>query len=136
VKFQVTEPLSEIELCHCDRCKRAFGAAFAATLYARASGFRWTAGAESVRSYDAPIVDSPPAYRHCFCERCGAPLPLLWEGVPLVEIPVACLDGDVAARPSYQMFRSQRAEWSVPSAKIPWHDGPVPLGQKVLQSLL
>ena len=136
VRFEVSGPLSEIELCHCARCKRAYGAAFAATLYARVTEFRWISGEQSVRTYDAPIVDEPPAYRHNFCDNCGAPLPLVWEGSPVVEIPVACLDGEVEARPAYQMFRAQRAEWNVLATSAPWHEGAAPFREKVLQALL
>ena len=53
VRFEVAGPLSEIELCHCPRCRRAYGSAFAATVYARRDDFRWLCPA-SVADGDAP----------------------------------------------------------------------------------
>ena len=39
VRFEVGGELTQIELCHCVKCKKAYGAAFAATLYVRSENF-------------------------------------------------------------------------------------------------
>src|SRR5262245_36082630 len=92
VAFEVGESLSDIELCHCRKCKKAYGAPFAATLYCKKDGFSWIRGRARVKTYDAPLEESPPAYRHCFCGRCGSALPLVWDDLPFVEVPVSSLD--------------------------------------------
>lgn len=136
VRFEVTGELTEIELCHCAKCKRAYGAAFAATLYARSGDFRWTDGEERVETWDAPLEESPPAYRHCFCRTCGSPLPIAWDAFPLVEIPAASLDDVGGARPAYHMFVTQKAPWHAISGDLPQHPLAGPLAGKVLQPLL
>lgn len=136
VSFELDEPLTEIELCNCRKCRKAYGAATAATLYARASAFRWRQGEASVVRYTAPLEETPPAYRHAFCQRCGSPLPFSCEPLPLVEVPVALLDDPVDARPSYQMFESQRPAWSEGILALRGYPGGAPVHEKVLRTLL
>ncbi len=136
VRFEVEGELTEIELCHCAKCKRAFGSAFAATLYARSGDFRWTSGKEQIATWDAPLETSPPAYRHCFCRTCGGPLPVAWDGFPLVEIPATLLDEVGARRPAYHMFVTQKAPWHAIADDLPQHPRGSPLEDKVLQPLV
>jgi len=86
VAFELDGALSEIELCHCRKCRKAYGAAFSATIYCTEGAFKWTRGEAFVRTYDAPIEESPPAYRHSFCGTCGSTLPLVWARLPFVEV--------------------------------------------------
>jgi hypothetical protein len=136
VGFEIAGPLTEIELCHCAKCRKAYGTTFAATLYARREAFRWTRGEERVAVYDAPLEQSPPAYRHAFCRSCGSPLPFGWDGFPLVEIPAALLDDVSGARPAYQMFVTQKAFWHEIDQALPQHPRGSPAAAKVLRPLL
>jgi hypothetical protein len=136
VAFELMGTLTSIELCHCDKCKKAYGAPFAASLYGKKTGFRWLRGEEQVASYDAPQEDSPPAYRHSFCRRCGSPLPLVWSALPIVEVPVASLDACPSPTPAYQMFGCQRLGWIVETQDLPWYERAAPLREKVVQALL
>jgi len=61
------------ELCHCKRCQRVSGSAFAAGV--RVGEVRFITGAEQVRHVELPVRESPPAYRHTFCGVCGSPVP-------------------------------------------------------------
>jgi len=136
VRFEVGGQLTQIELCHCAKCKRVYAAAFAATLYARRESFRWTTGEDRVVVWDAPLEQAPPAYRHSFCRSCGTPLPFDVEGAPLVEIPAALLDDVGDARPAYHMFVVQKAPWHELADDLPRHSDGGPFVQKVLQPLL
>lgn len=135
VRFELTGPLSPIELCHCPKCRRAYGTAFAATLYARAEDFRWTAGAEEVATFDAPLEREPPAYRHCFCRRCGSPLPLVWPDLPFVELPAGALEGPLAVRPAYHQFTAGRPEGSLPDDGLERFERGAPPARKVVRVL-
>jgi len=135
VGFEVAEPITAVELCHCHKCQKAYGAPFAATLYARREAFRWLHGEALVATWDAPLEDSPPAYRHSFCRRCGSPLPLLWDDLPIVELPVVTLDEPVSARPAYRMFTDQRVDWVDEAHRLRGYERGAPLREKVFQSL-
>jgi hypothetical protein len=136
VVFEVGPPLTEIELCHCRKCRKAYGAPFAATLYGRKESFRWLRGEARVTTYDAAVQQSPPAYRHSFCARCGSALPLVWDALPFVEVPVACLDEPVAAGPSYQQFSLQRLAWVGDVGDLRAYEHAAPLREKVLRALV
>jgi hypothetical protein len=136
VVFEIREPLSDIELCHCRKCKKAYGAPFAATLYSKKDAFRWIRGQASARTYDAPVEESPPAYRHSFCERCGSALPLVWDELPFVEVPVSSLDEMVDSQPAYQMFECQRFGWIDEANGLRWYERGAPLSEKVVRVVL
>lgn len=87
VAFEVEGDCTAIEVCHCRRCRQAYGSGMAATVYARLDGFRWVRGAAAVKVYDAPLRERPPQYRHVFCETCGSLLPICREESAFVEIP-------------------------------------------------
>lgn len=136
VGFELEHPVSDIELCHCRKCKKAYGAPFAATLYGTRRTFRWTRGEACVRIYDSPLEDSPPAYRHSFCATCGSALPLVWDQLPFVEVPASCLDVPVDSRPAYQMFECQRLEWIGEAHGLRWYERGAPLSEKVVRAVV
>ena len=57
VQFEIARTVGPFELCHCRRCRKATGSAFAAMVGVRTSDFRLIAGAELIATYDAPIPD-------------------------------------------------------------------------------
>ena len=136
VMFELAEPLTEIELCHCRKCRKAYGAPFAATLYCPKDMFKWIRGEARVRTYDAPLEESPPAYRHSFCATCGSALPLVWDQLPFVEVPASSLDAAVGSRPVYQMFECQRLEWIGETSGLRWYERGAPLSDKVVRAVL
>lgn len=135
VRWALNAALSEVEVCHCRKCRKAYGAPYAATLYALRESFRWLAGADRAAVYDAPLEASPPAYRHSFCTRCGSPLPLAWDAMPFVEVPVASLDDPPPLRPAYQQFAAQCLRWVDGVPALPRHERAAPPAVKVLRAL-
>jgi hypothetical protein len=136
VEFEIEGQGTPIELCHCSRCKKAYGSAFAATLYVRAQQFRWTRGDASVRVFDAPIVKAPPAYRHAFCERCGSPLPIVLEEFGVVEVPAGVVDGDPGSRPLRHIFTRLKAPWFSVSDALPQYAEHVDRSEHLITRLL
>jgi hypothetical protein len=111
VAFAIDGAGTPMELCHCSRCRKAYGSAFAATFYVEAARFRWIRGEDVVAVYEAPIKKQPPAYRHVFCRVCGSPLPIVRGDINLVEIPAGAVDGDPGTRPVRHIFTRTKAPW-------------------------
>jgi hypothetical protein len=87
VGFAIDGEGAPIEFCHCSRCRKASGSAFAASFCVAASRFRWTRGEELLASFDAPVRTNPPAYRHVFCRACGSSRHIFVRGkAPWFEI--------------------------------------------------
>jgi hypothetical protein len=99
VAFTIDGELSEIEICHCPRCRKVSGSTFSATLYVHAADFQWLRGRDQLQRYEAPILSERPAYAHAFCWRCGSPLPIEIDALRLVELPAAVLDETIPSRP-------------------------------------
>jgi hypothetical protein len=135
VAFELGDGLTRIEVCHCSRCRKAYGAPFVATLYLPKENFVWLRGESAVTTFDLPIVESPPAYRHSFCSKCGSALPLVWKDLPFVEVPIAALDEELPVEPEYQMFDCQRLEWTRRLDRLRAYDQGAPFAEKVIRTL-
>lgn len=119
VRFAVERAVGPFELCHCSRCRRASGSAFVAGLGVRTADFRMLAGAELIRSYEAPLVERPPPYRVHFCSRCGSPVPDPSPEGTWFEIPAGVLDDDPGARPDRHIFTDCRSAWFAITDELP-----------------
>jgi RimJ/RimL family protein N-acetyltransferase len=111
VRFEIAQAVGPFELCHCPRCRKSSGSAFAAFLGVEVADYRLLAGAELIARYDAPILRTPPAYRRSFCRRCGSPVPDAPEGDDWFEIPAGLLDGDAGLAPDRHIFVEHQAPW-------------------------
>lgn len=119
VRFEIDRAVGPFELCHCSRCRKATGSAFVAGLGVRRDDYRLLEGAELIRSYEAPIIERPPAYRVAFCSRCGSPVPDPPDDATWLEIPAGLLDGDPGLRPDKHIFVDYDAPWSTLTDDLP-----------------
>jgi hypothetical protein len=69
VRFELTrEPVGAVH-CHCSRCRKTSGTAFASNLFFRYDALRYTQGEDHLRSYKPPEAER---FTHVFCNRCGS----------------------------------------------------------------
>jgi RimJ/RimL family protein N-acetyltransferase len=119
VRFEVERAVGPFELCHCSRCRKTSGAAFAAMLGVEAAGYRLLAGADLIDHYDAPILVAPPAYRSSFCRRCGSPVPNPDPEADWFELPAGLLEEDPGVAPDRHIFVELRPPWFEPGNGLP-----------------
>jgi hypothetical protein len=119
VRFELDAAAGPFELCHCNRCRKVSGSAFMAGLGVRRDAFRLLAGRELIHSYEAPILDAPPAYRVSFCARCGSPVPDPDGTSDWFEIPAGLLDNDPLLRPDKHIFVELHAPWHEIADRLP-----------------
>ena len=84
--------------------------------------FRLLSGSAHIRAYEAPLLESPPPYRACFCEVCGCPVPDVNGTSNLLEIPAGLLDDDPALRPDKHIFVEYKASWFQRTDELPQFD--------------
>jgi len=123
VAFEIDGSGTAMELCHCSRCRKAYGSAFAATFYVTLAQLRWTRGKEVMRTYDAALLSLPPPYRHAFCSICGSSLPIVRPDIGIAEIPAGVVDGDPGCRPATHIFTRGKAPWFEISDGLPRFEG-------------
>jgi len=108
---------SFFRLCHCHRCRKVTGSAFMAAFLV--FGGRFTRGQELIRTFEAPILKFPPAYRKDFCARCGSPVPWPAPEPDLFVVPAGFLDDDPGIRPTEHVFVECAAPWHQFSDELP-----------------
>jgi hypothetical protein len=81
VRYAVSEPLRGLVYCHCRRCQRRSGTAFAVGAIARPGSVAVTEGADVLETYEPET-----GHRKQFCGSCGSQL-----------FTVARDDGDIFA---------------------------------------
>jgi hypothetical protein len=118
VAYEVTLPFTRFVNCHCSRCRKASGSAYAANAAVTPDAFRWTRGADAVVRYDLPQADS---FANAFCRTCGAALPHPTRSGREVIIPAGTLDDDPGTRPTADVHWGSRAAW-LAAATLPRRD--------------
>lgn len=107
VKYQVNAEISQILLCHCSRCRKATGSAFAALTLVRTEDFQFLAGEHAVKHFD-----SAPGVGRYFCQDCGSPLFTKRENAPeLLRLRIGTLDTKLPTTPMAHVFVASKAEW-------------------------
>ena len=123
VAFEAADQI-ELRNCHCSRCRKARGAAYAANLFVPAGAFRWLRGEELVTTYRLPNAQR---FGNSFCRICGSPMPRKLPTRDVVLIPAGALDDDPKARTSCHIFVESKAPWHEITDHLPqFPEGPPP----------
>ena len=115
VSWDVGEELQFMSFCHCSRCRKTRGSAFATEVAAAASGFVLR-GREHITCFA-----SSAGLTRCFCGRCGSVVPGdPWHG--LVFVPAGAFDDDPGVRPISHIFVGSKAPWHEIRDPLPQFD--------------
>jgi hypothetical protein len=119
VTYVVEGTFTRWDHCHCSRCRKARGAAYASNLFTTADGVRFTRGQERLASYKVPEARYS---MHVFCRRCGSSVPRVDRERDLAVIPVGSLDDDPGIRPQRHIFVGSKAPWHEIADDLPQHE--------------
>jgi hypothetical protein len=119
VEFEVDLPFVKFVKCHCSRCRRATGSAFAANAYVLPEALRWLSGQDQVMRFDLPQARS---FATSFCVKCGSPLPHATRSGREVIIPAGSLLNDPGASPTIDACWQSRARWLSDAINLPTSD--------------
>jgi hypothetical protein len=119
VEFEVDLPFIKFVKCHCSRCRRATGSAFAANAYVLPQAFRRLSGQDHVVRFDFPLARS---FSTAFCRECGSPLPHATRSGREVIIPAGSLLNDPGASPTIDSCWQSRARWLSDAINLPTSD--------------
>jgi len=122
VRFEIAGVSGPFELCHCNRCRKVSGSAFAALIGGKTEDLRLLQGKELITTYEAPLLESPPPYRTAFCRRCGSPVPDPDPQAAWVEVPAGLLEDDPGLQPDKHIFIEFKAPWFEVADTLPQFD--------------
>jgi hypothetical protein len=113
VSWEAEGALSQTSHCHCSRCRKAHGAAYA------------TYAATPARDFllHGPVArfESSPGFFRCFCPRCGSVAPGDAAGDERF-VPLGGLDGKPGARVLAHIFVASKAPWFTLNDQLPRFD--------------
>jgi hypothetical protein len=116
VAYEVTGEPMFMQSCHCQRCRRARGAAHATNIFYKAPQFRWVRGEDEVAEYKLPAARF---YTVAFCRQCGGALPKVSLERGIAVIPAGSLDTDPPMRPQRHIFTNYKASWFEVTDSLP-----------------
>ena len=74
VTYEIQGNLGIFQYCHCSRCRKFTGSAFASNLLVSPKEFRWLSGQECVGRFE---LEAAKHFATSFCKHCGSSLPWL-----------------------------------------------------------
>jgi hypothetical protein len=108
VAYELTEPPVWAHHCHCQRCRKIRGGAFASNLFVPLAALRYLRGGELVTSYKLPEAER---FTHSFCRTCGSSLPFRNVDRGTAVVPMGSLDDDPHFEPKAHIFVASKAPW-------------------------
>jgi hypothetical protein len=96
--------------CHCGRCQRARGGAYATNLLYKLESLRYMQGEGLLSDFDLPGAEF---FGTSFCRDCGGAMPRRSVARDAVSVPIGSLDSD----PEMNPLAHQHVEF-----KVPWYD--------------
>lgn len=112
VRWEVDGPLQFVTHCHCSRCRKTHGAAFATLASAALADYRLH-GAEHVASWRSSVD-----VQRRFCARCGSVV-AGGEYQGMIFLPMGNFDGDPGVQVLAHIFTASKAGWYEISDGLP-----------------
>lgn len=122
VTIEVHGGIDSIIHCHCSKCRKSSGTAYARNGFINKAGLLIKTGEEQIGFYET----APGKKRH-FCKICASPIFSSNESSPeLLRLRLGILDSDIEERPISHNFVSSKANWDDLGAELPRYDGHEP----------
>jgi hypothetical protein len=123
VQYEIRGELGAGFFCHCSRCRKAGGSAFATNVLVATADFVITAGESSLRQFS-----TVEGSHRLFCEQCGSPIYSRREQMPeVVRVRMGSLDTPVDQGPGAHIFVASKAPWFDIRDQLPQHPQRPPL---------
>lgn len=108
VTCDVTGPFDRFYHCHCDRCQKKTGSAFASLIFTSFDKITWLTGEDKVKRFD---LLQAKRFSNAFCTVCGSQVPYLTRCEKFLVVPAGYLNGDPQIKPQANIFWNERTCW-------------------------
>jgi hypothetical protein len=117
-RYELTEAPVWAHACHCSRCRKTSGSAFAPNLFVPIAALRFTHGEEHLREYRPPDAER---FNHVFCAHCGSTMPFRNPSRGLAGVPMGTLDDEPGYALRAHIFTGSKAPWYEIPGDLPQH---------------
>ncbi len=115
IRYEVRGKIGDVVQCHCQRCRKANGTAFATNAPIKKSDFQLVQGEQFLKSYQSTATT-----QRCFCSECGSPLMSIKADTPeYYRLRIGTLDTPLTQKPTMHIFVDSKAEWDVICDQLP-----------------
>lgn len=115
VKYEVRGSFGPGFYCHCSRCRKASGSAFASNILAATNDFVIVSGEESLKCFS-----TAEGVHRLFCGNCGSPIISRRDSLPdVVRVRMGTLDTPLAQGPGAHIYVGSKATWHVIHDQLP-----------------
>ncbi len=115
IQYEIHGELGQAMMCHCSKCRKANGSAFAVNAAVKADEFKIISGQEFVTEFE-----STPGVFRSFCKTCGSPLVSRRPSQPdVLRLRIGTLDTPVKVKPVAHIFVGSKAVWDEIHDDIP-----------------
>jgi len=108
VSFNLNGELLRFYTCHCSRCQKETGSAFASNLFFPVESIEWISGHDDVTRYEH---DEAQFFCSDFCSKCGSQVPYLSRNGEFHIVPAGSLDDEPEIHSSARIFWKDRPAW-------------------------
>lgn len=128
VRYAFDGPAEAMRHCHCGRCRRWTGSAFATVAVVPRGGFRVVRGEELLAFAEPPDDGLARGNDRVFCTACGSSVCVgRWrEPDAQVKVLAGTLDGDPGVRPACHHHVADKAPWFEITDGLPQYQGDPP----------
>jgi hypothetical protein len=117
VRYELRGPPRVAYYCHCGKCRKQSGSAFAINVTVLKEHLAFTEGEAAIASWV-----SSPGKRRYFASCCGSPLYSHGETKPYFALRCGTLDGvEMPVAPSAHAFVAHKAHWDRIMDDLPQH---------------
>ena len=107
IQYEINGELEPVQICHCQQCRKAQGAALVTNIPVSTEQFSIIQGEDLLTAYE-----SSPGKHRVFCSRCGSPIISRLESLPdVVRVRAGTLDGEPPLTLSGHAFVGSKASW-------------------------
>lgn len=107
IQYEIRGKLEPVQICHCQQCRKAQGAALVTNVPVSTDQFSITQGEELLKAYA-----STPGKERVFCSHCGSPIISRLASLPdVVRVRAGTLNGEPPLELSDHAYVGSKANW-------------------------
>ena len=118
VTFTITNKINDIVNCHCSKCRKAQGTAFATNGNVATKDFTLLKGEDNLSSYPYSEIQTK-----FFCKTCGSPIISKNTLNPeTVRIRLGTIESDINEHAEAHIFVTSKANWDEITDDLPQYE--------------